>query len=78
MPYIQCPDGQTYSRYDNSPYVVWCIHNEDSIANAKWTACLADPKCIGGYKHKENIAFTICLISIIILILIIRLISISR
>ena len=28
MPYITCPDGHTYSRYDNSPYVKWCKCDE--------------------------------------------------
>jgi hypothetical protein len=29
MPYITCPDGKTYSRYDQSPYVKWCICEEE-------------------------------------------------
>lgn len=45
MPYIECPDGKTYSRYDNSPYVVWCIKHEDSVANARYLTCMQDPIC---------------------------------
>ena len=45
MPYITCPDGQTYSRYDNSTYVKWCKCQEDSIYRAKHIACMNDPVC---------------------------------
>ncbi len=45
MPYIECPNGKTYSRYDNSPYVVWCIKHEDSMERANYLACTLDPVC---------------------------------
>lgn len=46
MPYIQCPDGNIYSRYDNSPYVVECIAGEAKRNDSIYNACTLDPDCL--------------------------------
>jgi hypothetical protein len=53
MPYITCPDGKTYSRYDQSDYVKWCICNEKSLQQKKFNVCMADPKCRAEYEWKK-------------------------
>lgn len=45
MPYIQCKDGRTYSRYDNSQYVKDCIECERKEYQLKYDSCTQDPAC---------------------------------
>jgi hypothetical protein len=51
MPYIECKDGHTYSRYDSSPYVQDCIKEKALEKEMAHTECLADPVC------KESMEF---------------------
>jgi uncharacterized membrane protein affecting hemolysin expression len=68
MPYITCQDGKTYSRYDNSTYVVECIRTEDSIAEAKFRECTLDPTCLKRRQERIEASdnFAICLLLIFI------------
>ena len=73
MPYIKCPDGKTYSRYDNSEYVTWCKCNESRINDSinkirklQYDKCTLDPNCLkkrNDSEFKEN-----CIILIISII----------
>ena len=51
MPYITCPDGKTYSRYDDSPYVEWCKCEEKREKYKAEVACQKDPACL---KERED------------------------
>ena len=55
MPYISCPDGHTYSRYDNSTYVNWCKCQEDSIRLAQQQSCAKDPACRAEREHAKQV-----------------------
>lgn len=77
MPYIQCPDGNTYSRYDTSEYVTWCKCNESRINDSinkirklQYNKCTLDPNCLekrNNLEFKENIIILIILIIFIYL-----------
>ena len=56
MPYIKCPDGNTYSKYDRSEYVQWCICNEKENKAKELKACMEDPKCKEQYLEKQRTA----------------------
>ena len=43
MPYITCPDGNTYSRYSSKPYVKQCIAEQKQ--QEKIQACIESPAC---------------------------------
>jgi hypothetical protein len=55
MPYITCPDGKTYSRYDTSPYVCDCIRKERAYYDSLNSVCLQDPKCVAERKLDKQI-----------------------
>ena len=77
MPYIKCPDGNIYSRYDNSEYVTWCKCNEsrindsiNTIRKLQYDKCTLDPNCLekrNNLEFKENC--NLLIISIIIILL---------
>jgi len=69
MPYITCPDGKIYSRYDNSDYVKWCICNEKKEAQDKFNACMLDPKCKENYEYEKSIQPYLISASILIIFL---------
>ena len=73
MPYITCPDGNIYSRYDQSPYVIDCIRKEDSAINARNIACMKDPKCVENMRQIQINAYkyTFCTIGIILVLCVI-------
>lgn len=54
MPYIQCPDGNVYSRYDQSPYVVECIKNESHRSDSLFNACTQDPRCFAERQRQQH------------------------
>ena len=54
MLYITCLDGHEYFRYDNSPYVKWCICREDSIYNAQHLKCMRDPVCRAKWEQSQK------------------------
>lgn len=54
MPYIQCPDGQTYSRYDQRKYVKWCICNKKEQQQKKFNECMQDPTCKKEYLQRRE------------------------
>lgn len=56
MPYVTCPDGKTYSRYDQSDYVKWCICNEKEQEQKKFQECMEDPICKKEYLHKQEVS----------------------
>jgi hypothetical protein len=70
MPYITCPDGKTYSRYDQSEYVKWCICNEKHVQEQKFNECMQDPKCKSDYDSNINIFYSITFIFIILITLV--------
>ena len=54
MPYITCPDGKTYSRYNQSEYVKWCICNKKEQQQNKFNECMQDPTCKKEYLQKQE------------------------
>lgn len=54
MPYIKCPDGRTYSRYDQSEYVRWCIKCEKDQEDFQYRLCMSDPACRQQMEHKQH------------------------
>lgn len=70
MPYITCPDGKTYSRGDNSPYVVTCIYNEKQQYLKKHATCMLDIKCKSDYiAHQEKMRYFIGFSVILIIVM---------
>lgn len=65
MPYITCPDGQTYSRYNQSEYVKWCICNEKRVNIEKHEACMKDPSCKESRDNSNKIIIGSSLIIIV-------------
>ena len=59
MPYITCPDGQTYSRYDQSKYVKWCICNEKEQQQKKFNECMKDPTCKKEHLQRKETSLNI-------------------
>lgn len=72
MPYIKCPDGKTYSRYDQSDYAEWCICNEQAQRDKIFTECMEDPTCKKEYLHNQDVSKSIALFGsgIIVMLLI--------
>ena len=65
MPYITCEDGETYSRYDNSPYVKKCIADQEA-AHQKWRQekkawCAANPVECEEERFEQNLPMFITL-----------------
>lgn len=54
MPYITCPDGNTYSRYSTSKYVSWCKATEKKRRHDELVECLSDPKCKDEYNSRQQ------------------------
>lgn len=76
MPYITCPDGKTYSRYDTSPYVKWCIKCQEEQYRLEEIKCMKDPQCRMEQENKNTIingiAFSIGLILIFLFVITFR------
>ena len=54
MPYINC-DGQTYSRYDTSPYVQACIEKEMIAYQKAYDDCTNDPICYAEIIRNQHV-----------------------
>ncbi len=54
MPYITCPNGRTYSRYDQSEYVKWCICQENEYYRQQHLKCMKDPECKAKYDSNQK------------------------
>lgn len=83
MPYITCPDGKTYSRYDQSEYVKKCMCEEKAEQEKKFQECMKDPKCKKEYEHQQFIAKSflitgVSLITIMLLVLIVGMLKSLR
>ena len=59
MPYITCPDGNTYSRYDQDPYVQDCICQEKEAQQKEYNECMADPHCKANRESTQAMAIWI-------------------
>jgi len=71
MPYITCPNGKTYSRYDQSPYVCDCIKKQEKYHDSLDAACLQDPKCIEKRQEAEKqeiLLFLLLLIGLVAIV----------
>lgn len=71
MPYITCPDGKTYSRYDSNTEVKTCISNQKSAYQAKHAACMKDTICKENYDFNSNLALGISITFVIFTIILI-------
>ena len=71
MPYIRCEDGEIYSRYDQSPYVIECIRAERVEAEFATTECLADPSCSTPEEQVQEatVFYTIIVLFTVIILL---------
>jgi hypothetical protein len=69
MPYITCPDGKTYSRYDQSEYVQNCICEQEAAEKKEFQECMQDPTCKKEYEqHQQNMTtLTIVCLSVSII-----------
>ena len=80
MPYIQCKDGKTYSRYDQSEYVKKCICEEKEAQVREFQECMQDPTCKKEYEHHQYVANVvgITIVSIFLVALTIAIINLIR
>lgn len=76
MPYITCPDGNVYSRYDQSTYVKWCICEENKFNDSinkqkeiKYNECSLNPECLEKRNQSEFLNISIVMIIFIIFLL---------
>ena len=72
MPYITCPDGKTYSRYDSSKYVKTCIADQKAQQQAQQQACLQDTACAAKMETNKlvvigfGVAFFLCIVVLMV------------